>query len=583
MHLSQKTYINISLVFFKLQINQKTKINKMKKLALLCLSTIISGLSFGQTVTTFAGKVNDVDPWTNFNNISSTAADAYFYEPQGMCWDNNGNMYFSDRNKIRILYNNKFENRTGKLGNGQFSQGYKDGTGIDGYLYNPTSIVSDANGNIYIVDSENHAIRKLSPFSNVGNGQSLSTVAGDAPPSGLGGTGTPDFKDATGTASRFNMPKGITIDKNGNFYITDYNNFRVRKMTPAGVVTTLAGTSTEGATDGNLGTNSTFAGPWGIAMFDDNNVIITDQYNACIRKVNILSGKTTTIAGKAGEAFHKDGTIAEARFVNPQGIAVVGGLIYVADRSTIRVIDITNGTVSTFAGNGSAQGNTNGDGTAARFGQLSGMVFDGNNSLYVTDIYYNLIKKVAINNLAPSADFTATQVSLMVNQEATVTDASGGKAATGRKWTVTNASSTTANVIIVSGDLNASSSITVKFSATGFYTVKLDVTNEFGNDSKTKNSFFNVSTTGSSVEEIKSQKGLMVYPNPASSEVYVNGEYFDLNNARVTITDLSGKTIKDYTGLNGLSKLDINNLAKGLYVLNLLQDNNLYHYKIQVK
>lgn len=555
----------------------------MKKLALLCLSTLIGGLSFGQTVSTFAGKVNNTDPWNNFNNTSASAADVYFYEPQGLCWDNSGKMYVSERNKVRIYHNDKFENRSGKLGDGQFSHGYKNGTGIDGNMYSPSSIVSDASGNIYIVDSENHAIRKLSPFNNIGNGQSLSTVAGDAPPSGLGGTGTPDFKDATGTASRFNLPKGITMDKAGNFYITDYNNFRVRKMTPAGVVTTLAGTSTEGATDGTLGTNSTFAGPWGIAMLDDNNIVIADQYNACIRKVNILSGKTTTLAGKSGEAFHKDGTIAEARFVNPQGIVVVSGLIYVADRSSIRVIDVAKGTVSTFVGNGSAQGNTNGDGTSARFGQLSGLAFDGNNSLYATDIYYNLIKKITINNLAPSADFTATQVSLKVDQEATITDASGGKTATSRKWTITNALNTTANIIIVNGDLNASQSITVKFAATGFYTVKLDVTNEYGNDSKTKNSFFNVSTTGSSVEEIKSQKGLLVYPNPASSELYVNGEYFDLNNARVTISDLSGKTIQDYSGLNGASKLDISNIAKGLYVLNLLQDNNLYHYKIQVK
>lgn len=555
----------------------------MKKIALLCLTTVFGSLSFGQTVSTFAGKVNDTDPWTNFNNISSSAADAYFYEPQGLCWDKSGNMYVSDRNKLRILNNSKFENRAGKLGNGQFSHGYKDGTGIDGHIYNPTSIVSDANGNIFIVDSENHAIRKLTPFVNLGNGQTLSTVAGDAPPSGLGGTGTPDFKDATGTNARFNMPKGITIDKDGNFYITDYNNFRVRKMTPAGVVTTLAGTSSEGAVDGNLGTNSTFAGPWGIAMFDDNNVIITDQYNSCIRKINILSGKTTTIAGKAGEGFHKDGTIAEARFVNPQGIVVVGGLIYVADRSAIRVIDVAKGTVSTFAGNGSAQGNVDADGASARFGQLSGMVFDGKNSLYVTDIYFNQIKKVAISNLAPSADFTATQVSLLVNQESTLTDASGGKAATGRKWTITNSSNTNANVILVSGDMDASASITVKFAATGFYSVKLDVTNEYGNDSKTKNSYFNVSTTGSSIEEVKSQKGLMVYPNPTTDEIYVNGEYFDLNNAYVSISDLTGKVIQEFKGLNGLSKLDISNIAQGMYVLNLLQDNNLYHYKINVK
>lgn len=533
-------------------------------------------------MSTFAGKQNEVDPWTNYNNVSSTPADAYFYEPQGICWDPNGNMYVSDRNKVRILYNGKFENRSGKLGDGQFSHGFRDGTGITGEMYSPSAIVADASGNLIIVDNENHAIRKLTPFANIGNGQSLSTIAGAAPPSGLGGTGVPDFKDATGTASRFNSPKGIVMDGSGNFYITDYNNFRIRKMTAAGVVTTLAGNGTEGSADGNLGTNSTFGGPWGIAMLDANNVVITDQFNACVRKVNLLSGKTTTLCGKVNEPMHKDGSLTEARFRDPRGIAVVDGLIYVADGTCIRIIDLTKNTVSTFAGSGSASGNTNGVGTAARFGQVSGLVSDGKNNLYVTDIYYNQIKKVSIDNLAPAANFTATKLSLIVNEETTLTDASTGKAATSRKWTVTNASGTTANVTLVNGDLNASASVTVKFAATGFYNVKLEVTNEFGTDSKTSNSYFNVSTTGS-ISQIHPVNGLLVYPNPSTDEIFVNGAAFDLLNAEIFVQDMSGKNLIHSQDLNGLTKLDISGLNAGIYTIRLVQDGKMYYQKIQVQ
>lgn len=553
----------------------------MKKTIILLSMSLLAITVQAQTVSTFAGKTNEADPWTNFNNVASTAADAYFYEPQGICWDKNGNMYVSDRNKIRIFYNNKFENRAGKLGDGQFSHGFRDGTGIAGEMYSPSAIVSDASGNIIIVDNENHAIRKLTPFANIGNGQSLTTIAGAPAPTGLGGVGVPDFKDATGTASRFNSPKGIVMDASGNYYITDYNNFRIRKMTSANVVTTLAGNGTEGAADGNLGTNSTFGGPWGIAMLDANNLVITDQFNACIRKVNILSGKTTTLCGKANEPMHKDGSLTDARFRDPRGIAVVDGLIYVADGTCIRIIDLTKNTVSTFAGSGSSAGNVNGSGTSARFGQLSGLTSDGKNKLYVTDIYYNLVKQVSIDNLAPAANFTATKVSLLVNEETTLTDASTGKAATSRKWTVTNASNTTTNVTLVNGDFNASASVTVKFTATGFYNAKLEVTNEFGTDSKTTNSFFNVSTTGS-ISAIHPVNGLLVYPNPSKNEVFVNGAAFDLQQAEIYVQDISGKNLMHSKGLNGLTRLDISSLNAGIYTLRLVQDGKMYYQKIQV-
>jgi hypothetical protein len=279
--------------------------------------------------------------------------------------------------------------------------------------------------------------------------------------------------------------------------------------------------------------------------------------------------------------MHKDGSLTDARFRDPRGIAVVDGLIYVADGTCIRIIDLTKNTVSTFAGSGSSAGNVNGSGTSARFGQLSGLTSDGKNKLYVTDIYYNLVKQVSIDNLAPAANFTATKVSLLVNEETTLTDASTGKAATSRKWTVTNASNTTTNVTLVNGDFNASASVTVKFTATGFYNAKLEVTNEFGTDSKTTNSFFNVSTTGS-ISAIHPVNGLLVYPNPSKNEVFVNGAAFDLQQAEIYVQDISGKNLMHSKGLNGLTRLDISSLNAGIYTLRLVQDGKMYYQKIQV-
>lgn len=521
--------------------------------------------SYAQTATTFAGKVNTTDPWTNFNNTTTTPANAYFYEPEGIAWDKNGRMYITERNKVRLYDGTDIYNRSGALGDATFSIGYANGTGIAAEYYHPISIVCDGNGNSFIVDAENHAIRKLTPFVNPSNGQVASTFAGAAPNNSQGTSG---YTDGTGTAARFNTPKGVTMDASGNMYVTDYNNYCIRKITAAGVVTTLAGKGGEdGTTDGTGGANSRFGGPYGIAVLDANHVVITDNWNLTIRKVNITSGSTTTLCGKNGVLGTKDGSLSEATFKSPKGIAVVNGLIYVADGSRIRVIDLTNQTVSTFAGSLS-EGNEDGIGDKAKFGRLAGLAYNGTNALFVTDIYFNIIRKVTIDNLAPACDFKATKTSLLVNEEATITDISGGKPATGRKWVVKEQSGSTSNVVIVSGDLNSSSSITVKFSATGFYTVSLNVTNEYGADSKEKAPYFNVSTTGN-VEQLENLDKLTVYPNPlVGNKLHMELENGYFNDAVIELFDTRGGLINRLDNVSGTScQFDTPDLAPGAYFI----------------
>ena len=456
----------------------------IKKTSLLLLLFCSASL-MAQTVKQFAGIANDVDPWAKYENTTVALSAARFYEPEGITWDKNGYMWITEKNKIRLVIGTQVYIRAGKLGAGDMSQSYRNGTGTGGdfsgaHFFAPSSIVTDpTSGVIYIVDSYNHAIRKMDAFVNVGNGQVVSTFAGaDVQTNKVGLSGK---TDGTGLNARFNDPKGIVRDASGNMYVTDWSNFTIRKVTSGGVVTTLAGKAgVTGFADG-IGTAATFAGPYGIAQLDLNNLVVSDMDNGTIRTVHMTSGVVTTICGKAEDWGYTDGSFANARFNAPRGLAVVDGKIYVCDGPVIRVIDVNTKTVSTFAGSSSATGNLDGEGTAARFGELVGIAYDGKTSLYVTDHVYNVIKKVNINSLAPTVNFSASKTKAVVDAEIiTLTNTSAGKQATSLNWTITPASYS-----ITGGSLTADN-LKIKFTATGFYNVKLTVTNSYGTDDSLK-------------------------------------------------------------------------------------------------
>jgi PKD repeat protein len=540
----------------------------MKRNLIILATFLATTTIYAQTVTTIAGKEN-VDG-SNWSNTTAAPGDAYFWKPAGMAFDGSGNMYVVETNKVRLLHNGSYYNRAGKTGDPTFNAGYSDATGSQAAFRAPSDVIC-TNGDAYVVDSENHSIRKVAKFTATGNGQIVTTFVGEKPKNLINGQGASGYQDGSGFNARFDTPKGITMDAAGNFYVTDNLNFCIRKITPAGAVTTLSGNAgQDGEVDGT-GSTSRFGGPWGIAMYDANHVVITDNWNTSVRKVNIISGKTTTICGKFGRAFHKDGTLAEAGFRSPKGIAVVNGLIYVADGTTIRVIDEANGTVSTFAGSGTAGGNQDGVGSDARFQSLSGLIYDGTNRLLVTDVHFNLIKQVTIDNLAPSANFSATKTSLQVDEETTLSDISGGKPATSRKWTVEDLNGSSAEVVLVSGDYNSSKDITVKFSETGFYNVKLDVTNEFGSDSESKNSYLNVSRTGNITYYDALAENVVIYPNPTSGESLnlsmTTGHFKD---AQVQIFSSEGKLVYSKESVQGSNITFQNlNLESGVYILTI--------------
>ncbi|QYM77807.1 immunoglobulin domain-containing protein [Horticoccus luteus] len=240
---------------------------------------------------------------------------------------------------------------------------------------------------------------------SAGEPLTVTTLAGTA-----GSVGT---TDATGAAARLNHPAAIAVDGGGTAYVADTGNHTIRKITAAGVVTTLAGKAgVAGSADG-AGTAATFDAPSGIAVDAAGNVYVADTLNHIIRKVT-AAGAVTTIAGSPGQAGSADGTNAAARFSWPQGLALdaTGANLFIADTNNhaVRKIVLASGTVSTLAGFSGQPGSVDGVGGAARFDAPYGVAVDANGNVYVADTDNATIRLVtpdgAVTTLAGLAGST---------------------------------------------------------------------------------------------------------------------------------------------------------------------------------
>jgi sugar lactone lactonase YvrE len=274
--------------------------------------------------------------------------------------------------------------------------GTNDGTGTGARFSLAAGVATDLAGNVYVADTINSTIRKITPAGVV------TTLAGTA--------GVEGSADGTGAAARFNYPQGIATDTAGNVYVAEWGNAIIRKITPAGVVTTLAGTAgVQGSADGT-GPAAQFRGPFGVATDSAGNVYVADLYNANIRKIT-PRGVVTTFAGTAGVTGTADGTGGAAQFSGPQGVATdAAGNVYVADTwgETIRKITPAR-VVTTLAGSGGA-GNADGVGVAAQFDNPQGIATDSEGNIYVADAYNNAVRKITpaavVTTLAGDAQAT---------------------------------------------------------------------------------------------------------------------------------------------------------------------------------
>lgn len=320
-------------------------------------------------VSTIAGS-------TTAGYANGTGSAASFRQPSGITRDASGNLYVADyaNHVIRKIAPGGVVTTLAGTG----SPGHVDGMAGSAKFATPVGIAVAASGNIYVTEFYGNDIRMITP------GGIVTTLAGSA---------TAGSADGIGASASFNNPLGIAVDANENVYVADYSNNMIRKITPAGVVTTLAGTTTAGC-DNGAAALATFNGPSGIALSPSGTLYVTEWFNSDIRQIS-AAGVVTTLAG-SGATGSDDGVGTAATFALPVGIAIgTNGVLYVADDGNNLVRMVTPaGEVATLAGSINA-GSADGPGSTAMFNQPSGIAVDTNGNLYVADLANNMIRYVA--------------------------------------------------------------------------------------------------------------------------------------------------------------------------------------------
>jgi sugar lactone lactonase YvrE len=228
--------------------------------------------------------------------------------------------------------------------------------------------------------------------------------------------------DDAGAAARFYKPAGVTVDATGNLYVADTGNHTIRKVTAAGVVTTLAGTPGISGGEDGTGGDASFNGPGGVAVDSAGNVYVADTHNNAIRKIT-PAGVVTTLAGSIQASGYVNGTGSAARFLSPSAIAIdTAGTLYVTDQANFVIRKVSPaGAVTTLAGTGVA-GTADGTGTAASFGSMHGITLDRGGVVYIADA--SSIRKITPAGVVTTLTDTAGVVTSVVLAGITV-DASG--------------------------------------------------------------------------------------------------------------------------------------------------------------
>jgi hypothetical protein len=344
------------------------------------------------TVTTLAGKAGQS------GRSDGTGEDARFYYPFGVAVDGDKNVYVADRFNRVIRMVTPEGIVTTVFGSGQrpsiFDTG--DGTGTDASFYEPSGIALGGN-HLYVADGPHHTIRMIDLET-----REVTTLAGK--PGVAGPTTSGETGDGTGSGARFNNPQGIVVDGMGNLEVADTNNHTIRRVTPNGEVTTIAGSAGMSGSENGTGDGARFKRPVGVGTDGSGNLYVADQENQRIRKIT-PNGIVNTLAGKF--LGSDDGTGDTARFARPNGVVSDSiGNLYVSDRNhTLRMVTPA-GVVTTIAGKADGAGPTeqtigSGDGTGAdvRFFFPSGVASDSEGNLYVADTTNDAIRKVTANGI----------------------------------------------------------------------------------------------------------------------------------------------------------------------------------------
>ncbi|HVW96409.1 MAG TPA: NHL repeat-containing protein [Mucilaginibacter sp.] len=341
-------------------------------------ATNSSGTAYGDVITfttsaTLSGVVTTVTTFAGSGTagyLEGAGNMAMFNNPEGIAVDASGKLYVSDSFNSRIRSITTAGETASLAGIGTL--GYTDGDAATAQFYGPNGIAVDASGNVFVADFGNNVIRKITPSGVV------STFAGN---------GTPGFVNSTtATSAEFNSPSGIAVDGSGNLYVADRGNNAIRKITAAGVVTTLAGFKSGGFVNAT-GTDAGFKKPNGITVDGAGNVFVADQGNSAVRKIT-AEGVVTTVAGGP----------SQTGLLNfPAAIALDNqGNIFIADEGGRIMESTTDHVLYILAGSLNVSGFVNGDGASALFSSPQGIAVDANNNIYVADQDNNCIRKLTV-------------------------------------------------------------------------------------------------------------------------------------------------------------------------------------------
>lgn len=349
----------------------------------------LSLVSQGQVITTIAGTGTE-----GFSGDGGLAVAAALNKPIGIGVDDSGNIYIADTRNARIRKVNPKGIITTIAGTGIPGNLGDGGLATAAQLYTPTDVAIDHKGNIYIADIKNNTIRKVDKVTGVINiiaGNGISGYSGD---------------NGLATAAAISTPQAIAVDTSGNLFIADYNNSRVRKVSNAtGIITTIAGTGATGFSgDGGIATAAELFNPSGVAVNRQGDVFIADTYNNRIRKVNSATGIITTIAGNGTTGYSGDGGLATlAALSQPVKIALDDSSnFWIADINSnrLRKVSSATGIISTVAGTGI--GAYSGDGGAATSAQLyspTDVAVDPSGNIYIADYGNTRIRKISFSTL----------------------------------------------------------------------------------------------------------------------------------------------------------------------------------------
>jgi len=382
------------------------------------------------TVTTLAGF-----PLSK-GSIDGIGSSARFYYPTGIAADNAGNLYVSDtdNNTIRRIVASTGQVTTiaGLAANSGSTDGIGNAALFDkpsGVAVENVGVAIDSEGNVFIADTLNHTLRKIT------SSHAVSTIAGSAGQSGN--------IDGTGAAARFQGPQGLAFYQFASatgtdsfLYIADTNNQTIRKINlSTGLVTTIAGLAgNSGSTDGMSG-SARFNSPTDVAVDNNGNLFVADSENHTIREI-LPSGLVSTLAGQACASGSTDGTGSAARFNSPTAVAVdLSHNVYVADtdNNTIRMIVPLTGVVSTLAGLAGASGNIDGLGSEVRFYNPTGITVDSTGNLYIADTNNHTIR-VGLLPSMPAIQTQPQSLSMAAGGNAQFTVTATGRPAVTYQW-----------------------------------------------------------------------------------------------------------------------------------------------------